>query len=78
MTFHCQTTKNVQNVTKDSGKLGNTRPILLLVKWIHAHLYARFVKKPFGRGEHHVPYEAETQKARGASRETLFLLHALW
>ena len=52
MTLHCRMNKNVQNVTKDLGKLGNTRHILLLVKWIHAHLYATFVMKPFGRGQH--------------------------
>ena len=33
-------------------KIGNTGHILLLVKWIHAHLYVTFVMKPFGRGQH--------------------------
>ena len=52
MTLHCRTNKNVQNVSKVSGKLGNTRHILLLVKRIHTHLYATFVMKPFGRGQY--------------------------
>ena len=52
MTLHCRMNKNVQNVSKDSGKLGNTRHILLLVKQIHAHLYATFVMKSFSRGQH--------------------------